>query len=157
MQRRLPRRVNNLRSFALTLTSYRSFLFIPSPDLFSFLGVMIDIVSRYSIDPEEISVIKLRNEDASFIVRDHADIARRCVVVKPRRVIFGKLNVDGFQPAFLRIIYGCFHLFFPVQWLLIHRGSGPPPASLPPGLCFGGRWLAVFLHNFRRGHPDMFR
>jgi hypothetical protein len=86
--------VNNLRVCLALLPLYRSFLFIPSPEPFGFLGVMIDILSRYPIDPEEISVIKVGNQDSAFIVRDHADIAGHSVVVKPRRVVFGKRNLN---------------------------------------------------------------
>ena len=94
--------------------AYRLALFVPTSEPFCLFPVITDIGSRYIVYPDGIRVIEFADQDAPVKIRDHADITGRPVLVKPCRIVFGKLNVERFQSAFLWIIHRYFHgLSFP--------------------------------------------
>ena len=100
--------------------AYRSALLMPAPELFCLFLIIADTRSRYIIDPNRIRIIKFADQNPAVVIRDHRDVASRPACVEPGRVVFCKLNSEGFQSAFLRII-GCY--FHAIPFSLFPSGS----------------------------------
>jgi hypothetical protein len=75
---------------------------------------MSDIRSGYVVDVKWIGVIGFFDYDTSLQVGYREDAMAIFAFVKPSCVFIRTLDINFFQPGFLRIVNSLFHIFSPI-------------------------------------------